>query len=257
MKKIYCLCILEILLMQPSARNTWCSGDDPLRDSRQVLIVSTADWDSAGGVMQRYERTAPGEEWTPVGNPIAVVVGRNGMAWGRGLHTLPPDAAPIKKEGDGKSPAGIFGFSHAFGLAPSSDYSAIKIPYLQVTSAIECVDDATSAYYNQIVDAGAVACDWSSSEKMAEYSHEYRLGLVVQHNTDPIAKGGGSCIFLHIWKNQESGTAGCTAMSEADLVEVVNWIDSAKNPLLIQLPKNELKRYAKEWSAPVESAAAQ
>lgn len=241
--------------MQSSTNVSWSGGDEPLWDSRQMLIVTTANWESIGGTMQRYERTVPGEEWTPTGAVIAVVVGRNGMAWGRGLHTTPTDASLLKKEGDGKSPAGVFSFSHAFGLALASDYSTIKIPYLQITAAIECVDDATSAYYNQIVDASATVCDWSSSEKMAQYPIEYRLGLVVQHNANPIAKGGGSCIFMHIWRGQDSCTSGCTAMSEENMNEIVRWIDATKKPLLIQLPQNELKRHAKEWGLPAESAA--
>jgi zinc D-Ala-D-Ala dipeptidase len=51
-----------------------------------------------------------------------MVVGRNGLAWGIGV--VPTDdaqvrseSAPVKREGDGRAPAGIFALSTAFGYA--------------------------------------------------------------------------------------------------------------------------------------------
>jgi len=45
-------------------------------------------------------------------------LGRAGLAWGLGLHGNPPFPGPIKREGDGRSPAGAFELSSAFGYAP-------------------------------------------------------------------------------------------------------------------------------------------
>ena len=72
---------------------------------------------------------------------------------------------------------------------------------------------------------------------------EYDLGVVVAHNSNPVAKGAGSCIFLHIWKDAESGTAGCTAMPRENLETILNRLDAKKNPVLIQLPEDAYKQF--------------
>jgi hypothetical protein len=65
----------------------------------------------------------------------------------------------------------------------------------------------------------------------------------------PLA-GEGSCIFLHIWRSPEKGTAGCTAMAEEDLLAVLLWLKNEKNPLLAQLPRAEYEKLWKVWGLP-------
>jgi D-alanyl-D-alanine dipeptidase len=62
--------------------------------------------------------------------------------------------------------------------------------------------------------------------------------------------GGGSCIFLHIWKNSESGTAGCTAMERENLETILKWAETAKNPVLIQLPEDSYEQFQSKWKLP-------
>src|SRR3712207_8482067 len=47
--------------------------------------------------------------------------------------------------------------------------------------------------------------------------------------------GRGSCIFLHVWRGPRSSTAGCTAMAEPALAELLRWLDPARRPALVQL----------------------
>jgi len=61
------------------------------------------------------------------------------------------------------------------------------------------------------------------------------LGLVIAHNPQR-TPGAGSCIFLHLWMNGSEGTAGCTALHRADLMELLRWLDVAKHPVLVQMP---------------------
>ena len=37
------------------------------------------------GRLQRYERVAAQENWRPAGEPISIVVGKNGLGWGIGV----------------------------------------------------------------------------------------------------------------------------------------------------------------------------
>jgi D-alanyl-D-alanine dipeptidase len=227
------------------------SDKTSLAASRQLVLVVTPDWNAVDGVLWRYERRNAKENWRPLGPGLPIVVGKKGMAWGSGLHELQSGTGPIKKEGDGKSPAGIFRLSRAFGYASADQAGAIRLPYTHLTGTVECVDDESSAHYNTILDRQSVgAPDWKSSEKMREQQDYYRWGVVVDHNSAPVSKGGGSCIFLHIWKQAGSGTAGCTAMKAAPMEELMRWLDPAAKPLLVQLPEAEYQRLRVKWQLP-------
>lgn len=236
-----------VLAMVPAACATsmTTTTQSPLRDARQLVVVTVPGWTSVDGKMRRFERDSNADSWREVGVATAIVVGRTGLAWGRGLH---PDVTggPVKREGDGKAPAGIFTMGTAFGFA---DQLATRLPYLTLDGRTECVDDSESRFYNQIVDRQqAVPVDWSSSEKMRTID-QYRMGVVVNHNT-PAEGGRGSCIFLHLWGNATIGTAGCTAMASESMSGLLGWLDPAHRPLVVQLPTSEYDRLKKSWSLP-------
>ena len=213
------------------------AATDPLTGSRQCLVVISADWGSTTGELRAFERSRA-EDWKAVGATVPVVLGKKGLAWGTGL--LPASkTGPHKIEGDNKATAGIFRLGPAFGYATTDRASWIKLPYVPLTKNTEGVDDPRSRYYNQLVDRSKVAkVDWRSSEKMLRADILYKWGVFVAHN--PSAKpGAGSCIFLHVWRNSTAATAGCTAMPEADLVNLLRWLDPAARPVLVQMPQAE------------------
>ena len=232
--------------------------------SKQMIAVVTPGWDSVQGRLQRFERADTHESWRPVGEPMAIVVGSKGMGWGIGLIAagnpgvrIAPE--PIKVEGDGKSPAGVFALGTAFGDA-AQPLPGLKLPYLVLTPSIECVDDVSSKNYNRIVDRSTVALDWNSSEHMRDVGESYRWGIVIDHNatipgsTSP-RLGRGSCVFLHIWGSSDRGTAGCTAMTRENLEALLLWLDPARRPVLVQLPEAAYRRLAVRWNLPQAPAA--
>jgi D-alanyl-D-alanine dipeptidase len=200
--------------------------------TRQLLVVTTQNWSTSSGKLQRY--SYQNSKWQRVGGSISIKLGRNGLGWGRGLHTTPKSAKIIKREGDGKSPAGIFRLKQGFGYAPF----AIAYPYRVYKESDHCVDDIKSKYYNQIVDSTRVKADYKSYEKMKFPKDFYRYGIVVDHNPKRV-RGAGSCIFIHI---KSIPTAGCTVMSQKQIKQILRWLDPHKNPLLIQAPKSEIDR---------------
>jgi L,D-peptidoglycan transpeptidase YkuD (ErfK/YbiS/YcfS/YnhG family) len=213
----------------------------------QLIVVTTADWDSVGGTLRRYERMSPQEPWRAVGASVPIVVGRSGLGWGVGEGDA---AGPRKQEGDGRAPAGRFPLDTAFGFAPPSSSGWIRLAYFPLGATTECVDDRASRYYNTVVDRDAVPrVDWTSAEQMRSID-QYRLGVIVGYNATPPTAGGGSCIFLHIWAGPGMPTSGCTAMPEHDLTDVVMWLDRARRPMLVQLPRAEYERRRDEWRLP-------
>jgi D-alanyl-D-alanine dipeptidase len=221
-----------------------------LGNAKQILVVTTSGWDAVRGELQRFERRAANQPWQIVEGPIPIVVGRNGMAWGAGLNVDAADGGPIKKEGDGRAPAGVFSLGAAFGYEGREKIGRLGVPYLQATPTLECIDDTSSAHYNQVLDRSGVARpDWKSSEQMQRQDDQYRLGLIVNHN-EARKPGGGSCIFLHIWAGEDTGTAGCTAMQSTHMESVLRWLDAKKKPVLVQLPVAEYRRFQKLWKLP-------
>lgn len=216
----------------------------------QLLVVVSPDWDSRQGSLYLFERETSQLDWKLVREPIPVTLGKNGMAWGKGLHPLPLTSNLPKQEGDGRSPAGIFSIGTAFG-DPQHQSCAKKISYLLITEDLECVDDPRSKYYNRFVQSSSIdQPDWNSSEKMQEIGPLYALGFVVEHNHNPIVPGDGSAIFFHIWRSPDQGSAGCTTMEESDLKALVEWLDSNSLPRVVQLPLSEYEQRIEEWGLP-------
>jgi len=229
----------------------------PLARSRQLIVVTTPGWNSVQGTLRRFERAGAGGEWKQAGESFPVVVGRAGLGRGEGVVSMPEgfnlnkgtEGGPVKKEGDGRAPAGVFRLGPAFGFDGSDEAGWVRLPYKPLTPATECVDDTASSHYNRIVERGKVgAIDWNSSERMRSVEG-YRWGLVVLHNSPPVA-GRGSCIFLHVWQGPDRGTAGCTAMEQTHLEALLRWLDPRKRPLLVQLPEEEYARLRAGWRLP-------
>ena len=197
-------------------------------NTKQLIVVTTKNWSTPQGSLQRYEKE--GKAWHKIGKAIAIKLGRNGLGWGIGLHSTPKDAKIIKKEGDGKAPAGIFELKQAFGYFPF----VVDYPYEVYKATNHCVDDVNSKFYNKIVDSTKVAVDYKSKEHMRFPKNYYKYGVVVNHNHIDEAgaiKGAGSCIFIHI---KSVPTAGCTVMREDEMKEIIKWLDVDKHPLLVQ-----------------------
>ena len=238
------LCIVPIATNQAATRE--------LDRSRQCIVVSTNDWASTNGVLHAFERAETTASWKKQSPEFAVVVGKNGLGPGRGLIRLDFKGAPGKKEGDDRAPAGIFHLTSAFGYASARSAAWVKLPYQALSKQIESIDDPNSHYYNRLVDRSKVRqIDWRSSERMRRDDILYKWGVMVDHN--PVAiPGAGSCIFLHIWKNSSAPTTGCTAMPESDLLRLLRWLDPARHPILVQMPRAAYQSIQSKYGLPPE-----
>lgn len=182
-------------------------------DIQQVLIVEAYSGSS------RVDLTAwekKQNRWQIVFDPMSAVVGRNGLA--------SPDE---KKEGDGCTPSGIYLLGTAFGYAPSV---LTKLSYRPVATQDFWVDDPTSAQYNRWVTE--MPPD-KSFERLKRDDDLYKYAVVIEYNTNPIVPGKGSAIFLHVWRDSVTPTAGCVALSEENMVRLLSWLDRSRHPVII------------------------
>lgn len=182
-------------------------------ETRQAVVVDRDDAGS-GMAMRLHERHDAG--WRPVGKSIPVVVGRNGLA-------------PVgeKREGDGRTPSGIFPLERGFG------YGALetRMPYVVLTPEMIWIDDPRSGRYNQLADKKDGA--GFSFEIMRRSDDLYKYGVVLEYNTRPVVPGAGSAIFFHVWSGPASTTAGCVAMAEDEMVRLLTWLDPSRKPLAV------------------------
>lgn len=196
---------------------------------RQMIVVSSSSWEATEGHLSCWE-TAP-SKWQVVKESLPVSLGKSGMGWGRGLH-VSDLAGPQKREGDMRSPAGVFDLKLGFSNQPIQ----ISFPFLLIKEEWECIDDVHSKFYNQFVKGSEVVKDWNSSEKMHLQEGLYDRGIVIEHNRDPALAGFGSCLFMHIWRSPGAPTAGCTGLSQENLEGILSWLDPQKKPILVQIP---------------------
>ncbi len=219
--------------------------------ARQLVLVTTADWDSTGGELRRYERNGNG--WREVGAAKPIAVGRTGLAWGLGLNDARSDG-PVKREGDGKAPAGVFAIGPAFGYA---DSARTGLQYQAMDRNDWCIDVPESAYYNRIVDRSVVKAAGveKSTEPMRLDIHgkngdqRYREGFVIQHNA-AAKPSAGSCIFAHLWGSPGQATAGCTAMAPESMQPLLAWLDRSRKPVFVQLPQASYVQLRSAWDLP-------
>ena len=242
-----------LLLWLCASAGTLAAAPGPLHGARQLVLVTTADWDANQGVAARYERDTDAAAWRQIA-AFPVSIGRHGSAWGSGLHPATDvDAGPVKREGDGRSPAGVFALGTAFGYAGQA---STGLPYAQMHSDSWCMDVPDSPLYNRIVDAREVgqAAVAGSTEPMRLDLHRqgdprYRLGLVIEHNADSVPRAG-SCIFAHLWGSPGQATAGCTAMAPETMQPLLAWLDRNRKPVFVLLPKAQYAALKHDWNLP-------
>ncbi len=135
-------------------------------------------------------------------------VGYNGIA-----------AAGAKKEGDGKTPSGVFGLSAGFGVKdrpsqfPSQDWTKVTRDHVWVDG---------SASKEQGYNSMQLKSEGFSGESLFQ-TPAYDYAQVIDFNTER-TPGAGSAIFLHVHTGSGK-TAGCVSLSEADLLKVFDWQD--------------------------------
>lgn len=163
-------------------------------------------------------------------------------------------SGPIKREGDGRSPAGVFPIGIAFGYSPSEP-TALR--YQGMTASDYCIDVPGSDAYNKILDASVAgeAAVEASTEPMRRDLHangdqRYKLGFVIEHNAGA-RPAGGSCIFAHLWQAPGEPTAGCTAMAEPAMRDLLGWLSADLHPVFVLLPQAEYERLRNTWQLPV------
>lgn len=166
--------------------------------SPQVILV---DANGSGATIRACQRS--GSRYTLARGPYAGHVGRNGVS-------------SAKREGDLRTPAGVFAMRNGFGVNANPGLGAGS--WLRVDGRDVWVDDSGSALYYTHQRSPA-AGRWDSAEQMQQ-SPAYSYAQVIGYN-EARAPGAGSAIFMHV--DQGHGTAGCVSLQTSALLSVMRW----------------------------------
>ena len=195
-----------------------------IKKSSQVLLITSYCPSSFAVKIHALEKQDG--KWKMVRESFNGVIGKNGFA-------MPGE----KREGDGKTPSGIFSLQMTFGYNESIQ---TKMPYRQALPDDLWIDDVNAGDYNCWVKKDATQA--ASFEKMKRNDDLYKYGIVIEYNTNPVIKGHGSAIFFHVWRGQNMATEGCVAVSEDKIVRILGWLDPQAAPLIIMGPENIIER---------------
>lgn len=179
----------------------------------QIITVENRNKGNFHGLVECYEKRQGG--WKKI-YAFPAVTGRDGIV-----------EAEKKREGDQATPAGVYAFGFVFGYGKKPD---TRMEYRELTDDNKWIDDSEHPMYNRLVTGKT---DAKSFEKMRRDDNLYRLGIVVHYNTAPVVKYKGSAIFLHIWRDRDTPTSGCVALSEEDIKTIASWLDPERDPLIM------------------------
>lgn len=166
--------------------------------ARQVVLVDAL---GSAATIRACERS--GSRYVVALGPYAGHVGRNGVS-------------SAKREGDLRTPAGVFPLRSGFGVNGNPGLGAAS--WLRVDAQDVWVDDPGSAQYNTHQRSPASG-RWDSAEQLQQ-SPEYRYAQVIGYNEARVA-GAGSAIFLHV--DQGHSTSGCVSLPTSALLSVMRW----------------------------------
>ena len=193
----------------------WVSSLNAAKDARQLAIVSGTHGTNARFSFHRKDSAGV---WHQVLS-CSAYIGKKG--WGK------------EREGDARTPTGVYTFTHAFGI---NEDPGCSIPYTQVDDTHYWVGDSESERYNQFVSTREYdAFSKKDSEHIIDYLPGYEYCLNISYNEEG-TPGKGSAIFLHCFTRNKF-TGGCAALPEDAMREVMRNVeegcvvimDTAKN----------------------------
>ena len=218
------------------------------KKTQQLVAVVSSGWNDHDATLTRFSRVKG--RWSMI-DSWPVVIGR-GMAWGVGVHApglIGTLGGAVKREGDKRSPAGVFSLGEVTGYAATAP-KGTTLRYRRATPRLYCVDDLEASEYNELALAPTSgAPSWHSTEPMLRSDALYARTIFVQHNPSRAA-GAGSCIFVHVWAASGRATIGCTAMPLPQLETLIGWLARSDDPLMVALPREAWNTLAPTWGIP-------
>lgn len=200
------------------------NGDISIKNCQQLIVVKGQEKLFVKG--QHYYKATfytfekgHDSQWNEVLTPFKVNLGAHGIV-----------SKEQKKEGDLSTPEGYYAIPFVFGYKNNID---TKMDFIEVGKNHVWVCNPKSDKYNTLVvdNTGEYTKDEKNEKLLStktDILNEY--AIVVDYNTNPIIKGKGSAIFMHVERNSNHRTAGCISMPRETIIKVIQWLNPDKHP---------------------------
>ena len=196
----------------------------------QIILVIPPNYTTTEAMLYFYVKN--GNKWVERMETEAIV-GRNGFG--------------KTKEGDGKTPVGMYQFDCYFGI---NDNPGTDLPYIQVNESHYWDGDSKSKNYNTLVNNETYSnFNHSESEHIIDYNPGYEYVLNIDYNKEQ-TPNKGSAIFLHCFTGRNY-TGGCISIDKYDLHSIYTEIngdcyiiiDTEENMTKYYFNKNNSSKY--------------
>ena len=186
----------------------------------QIILVIPPDYSSTSAMLYFYVKEE--NQWKEYLSAEADI-GMNGLG--------------KTKEGDGKTPVGIYQFNYYFGIYENP---GTTLPYIKVNESHYWNGDSDSDRYNQFVNYETYK-DFNpdESEHLIDINPAYEYAMNINYNKEGIANKG-SAIFLHCFSTVKY-THGCVAIDILKLTEIYQILND--NCYIIIDTKENMTRY--------------
>ena len=126
-----------------------------------------------------------------------------------------------KKEGDNKTPKGIFEIGDLYIRKKRLKKPDSKLKCIEIKKNMGwCNDISYPKNYNNLIRIPFKG----KYEKLYRADHKYDLIILIKYNFKNKVVGLGSCIFLHLTNNYKP-TAGCIALKKKDFLIMLKLIN--------------------------------
>ena len=209
----------------------------------QVIVVTAPSWRSTRATLRAYERDGNGG-WRQVVGATPARLGWSGLY-----------KAGQRRQGTGKTPAGTFAIPSAFGRQPNP---GTGLPYRQFDRNDAWTYSPRHPRTYNVFQTARTSWDSYGTyvERLWTYGRQYHYVAVLDYNlpAGPIRTGAdgirrtarpadtraGGGIFLHVTNGKV--TAGCIAIPERTMRDVLTWLDPARKPVIVVGPESVIGR---------------
>ena len=127
--------------------------------------------------------------------------------------------AKRKKEGDKKTPAGLFSLGKVYYRKDKIRHLKTNLRKIVIKKKMAWCDDPNNKFYNKLTFTND-----KSKEKLYRKDNLYNIIVVINYNIKPIIKNKGSAIFIHLARKNYSGTIGCIRQKKKDLLDILKTV---------------------------------
>ena len=125
-----------------------------------------------------------------------------------------------KKEGDKKSPKGIFEIGDLYYRKDRVEKPLTLLKCIEIKKEMGWCDDVRfPKKYNKLIKIEKNI----KHERLKRKDYKYDLLIPIKYNFEKSTTGLGSCIFIHLTKDYKP-TAGCVALKEKDFLIMLKLI---------------------------------